>query len=320
MTTLEDLLSLEEGGPTLEKKSQYVKVGSGQNSSKGAIQVVTEEMGEGSLRERFGFVPKSILRFDRNAEMLKALGDTSSVRGQLRSAIGGGYASKLRYSMYNVDAAKFFLDYYMPPRASILDPFMGRGSRSLAAYLLGMSYTGFDTCSETIGVNRQLLARHSGKEELPEGWAFHHSDGTELEPYRGHGQIFDGVFSCPPYYSTEKYSGEEGDLSHLKVLDFDNRIRALFRNLYPLVKSSGRLRPELYPVIFTVGTYRQGEGGLKDMDYLFQSAAFEAGFILHDKVITENIPPGAGYTFRRNFGSGYVCKAHETTLVFLRRA
>lgn len=319
MTTIEDFLCLNEGGPTITPKSAYTKVGTGQNASAAAIAAVTEEMGDDKLRERFGLVAKSVLRFDRNREMMEALGDTSHVRGQLRSAIGGGYASKLRFSMYNLDAAKFFLDYYLPPKAHVLDPFMGRGTRALACHLLDMSYVGFDTCNDTVGVNRDLMASHMGTTELPAGWSLNHGDGVDLAPYAGQTDVFDGVFTCPPYYATEEYSGEAGDLSHMSVEAFDARIDALFVNLYRLIKPSGKLRPTLHPVVITVGTYRQGEKGLIDMDHRFQSSAYRAGFLLQDKVITENIPPSAGFTFRRNFGSGYVCKAHETTLVFVKR-
>ncbi len=318
-TSIDALLKLGEGGPTHQKKSLYVKVGTGQNSSREAIESVTEEMGEQAVRDRFGFIPTSILRFDRNKEMMEVLDDTSKVRGRLRSELGGGYASKLRFSMYNLDAAKFFLDYYMPPKAHVLDPFMGRGSRSTAAHLLDMGYVGFDTCRETIQVNRDLMAKHTGSSELPEGWQFHHGDGTALTPYEGQQDVFDGCFTCPPYYSTEEYSGEPGDLSHVSVAEFDKAIDRLFTHLHRLVKPSGKHRPDIHPVVITVGTFRRGELGLVDMDHQFQSSAAKAGFLLHDKVITHNIPPAAGFTFRRNFGSGFVCKAHETTLVFVKR-
>jgi hypothetical protein len=101
--------------------------------------------------------------------------------------------------------------------------------------------------------------------------------------------------------------------------EFDASIDRLFVHLYRLVKPSGKLRPNLYPVVLTVGTVRRGEQGLIDMDCRFQVSAAKAGFLLHDKVITQNVAPGAGFTFRRNFGGGFVCKSHETTLVWVKR-
>lgn len=318
--SIDDLLAVNEGGRSVGRKSLYEKAGTSTYSSADAIRAVEEEMGDDQIRDRFGFIPKSILRFDKNKEMLAAVDDTSNVRGFLRGdGKHAGYATNLRFSMYNVDAAKFFLDYYLPPKAKVLDPFMGRFTRALSSYILDMTYVGFDTCSDTVKLNRDQLISRFGLSDLPVGWELHHGDGVDLSPYLGQSDVFDGVFTCPPYYSTEQYSGGQGDLSHMKPDEFNNRVSVLFNNLYRLVKPSGKHRPDIHPVVITVGTFRQGSSGLLDMDYVFQSRAYDAGFILHDKVVTENIPPGAGFTFRRNFGLGFVCKAHETTLVFVKR-
>ena len=125
-------------------------------------------------------------------------------------------------------------------------------------------------------------------------------------------------FTCPPYYGIEKYSGGEGDLSHMSDLEFDQKIRIMFHNLKDMIKKSNYKEKCFHPLIFTVGTVRRGDGGLLDMDFLFQTCAKEAGFVLHDKLITVNNAPGAGFTFRRNWDFKFLCKTHETTLVFLR--
>jgi len=67
-----------------------------------------------------------------------------------------------------------------------------------------------------------------------------------------------------------------------------------------------------------VGSVRKGASGLIDMDYIFQNIALKCGFVLHDKLFTENITPGAGFTFRRNYCYSYVTKNFETTLIFLK--
>jgi len=71
-------------------------------------------------------------------------------------------------------------------------------------------------------------------------------------------------------------------------------------------------------MIVTVGSIRRGENGLIDMDCLFQNVASNMGFTLHDKLLTENISPGVGFTFRRNHKYSYVAKNYETTLVFVK--
>ena len=75
---------------------------------------------------------------------------------------------------------------------------------------------------------------------------------------------------------------------------------------------------EFYPVIFTVGSLRKGQKGILDMDFIFQKLAMTAGFVLHDKLFTENLTPAAGFTFRRNYGYKFLTKNYETTLVFMK--
>ena len=320
-----DFLDFLDGDAKFSR-SHYVRAGGADVKFTGAVLRAREELGEmddeseGMHRrftDRFGFIPTSVLRMDKHPDHMALINDDADRKG-LREAKFSGYATKLKLSIYNPTQARLLLDYYMPPQAHVLDPFMGRGTRPVMTYDLGMTYTGFDTCSETIQRNRDLLTRANGG-VFPEGFTLHHGDGTALAPYAGQENVFDGVFSCPPYYDTEVYSGEDGDLSHMSDADFDDHIRAMFRHLHRLVKPSGRYRPDIHPVVMTVGTARRGEGGLIDMDFVFQTFAKEAGFVLQDKIIHELRPPGKGFTFRRNWASGYVTKGHETTLVWVKR-
>jgi hypothetical protein len=276
--------------------------------------VAYEELQDTRFKDRFGGVPLSVMDFDKDPSLLAKSGFDSDrdIRKHVLSSDKSGYAQKLLFSTYNPTQARLFLDYYMPKGAHVLDPFMGRGVRMTMALDLGMSYTGFDVCPKTVDLNRSLLKPGQTAN-------LHLADGTMLTPFDGKTDVFDGVFTCPPYYEIEKYSGEPGDLSYLSESEFNSRMQILFHSLYRLVRPSGRQRPDIHPVVMTVGSVRRGEKGLVDMDYVFQGMAREAGFVLHDKVITKNRTPGAGFTFRRNWGLGFATKAHETTLVFLKR-
>lgn len=313
-------------GKSKFSRSHYVRVNGAEAKFTEAVLRAREELGElddeseGMKRrftDRFGMIPTSVLRMEKHPDHMALINDDSE-RKKLREAKHLGYASNLKLSIYNPTQARLLLDYYMPPQARVLDPFMGRGTRSVMSYDLGMTYEGFDTCTETIALNRALLER-ANDGAFPEGFVLHHGDGTALAPYDGQENVFDGVFTCPPYYNTEVYGGEEGDLSHMSDSDFDDRIRVMFHHLYRLVKPSGKFRPDLHPVVMTVGTARRAEDGLIDMDFVFQTFAKEAGFLLQDKIIHELRPPGKGFTFRRNWASGYVTKGHETTLVWVKR-
>ena len=178
---------------------------------------------------------------------------------------------------------------------------------------LGRNYYGIDSCSQTVEQNSIKIKEKQFKEK----WDIQVGDGTQPQAIYPDKE-FDAVFTCPPYYGIEKYSGGEGDLSHMTDLEFNEKIRIMFQNLKGMIKTSNYKEKKFHPLIFTVGTVRRGDGGLLDMDSLFQNMAREAGFTLHDKLITVNNAPGAGFTFRRNWDYKFLCKTHETTLVFLR--
>jgi DNA modification methylase len=269
------------------------------------------------FKRTFGEVPKSIMKFKKDKFLMDLIGNDDSELGKVEGDAkprGGGYAKELRYSIYNPLQAKFIIEYYTEPGYLILDPFMGRGTRPVVSLYTGRDYYGYDTSSKTIELNTKLI-----KENLDTKDRFCklvHGDGTKLEHHPD--EMFDAVFSCPPYYWVEQYSGEEGDLSKINRMDFDNRIEEMFQQLHRIVKTSNYQERKFHPVIFTVGTLRSNTNGLLDMDYNFQTAAKKAGFVLYDKLFTENNSPGAGFTFRRNYHYGFLTKNYETTLIFMK--
>jgi len=270
-----------------------------------------------NFKECFGGIPKSIMRFGKDAHLMKLIGEEETDLGTIDGdahARGGGYAKNLRYSIYNPVQAKMILEYYTEPGYLVLDPFMGRGTRPVMTVYTGRNYYGYDTSKKTVEHNREMVEKN-----FPNTQAFCkmvHGDGTNLGSHED--EFFDAVFSCPPYYGIERYSGEEGDLSHMKVEEFDAQIERMFVDLYRIIKTSSYSEKRFHPVIFTVGTIRSSANGVLDMDYRFQQAAYRAGFVLYDKLLTENLSPGAGFTFRRNYQYSFLTKVHETTLVFMK--
>jgi len=270
-----------------------------------------------NFKERFGTIPKSIMKFKKSKELMELIDyDDSNLRkvegeAEIR---GHGYAKKLGYSIYNPDQAHFIIDYYTKLNDLILDPFMGRATRLATSLYLNRQYVGFDINKETCQLNQRLAFK---KFPGNDNYQINHGDGIELDIY-SQKEFIDAVFTCPPYYWAEKYGGEPEDLSHMSFQNFNKRILRLFERLYELVKFSSYKTMEFHPVIFTVGSVRSGEYGLIDMDRIFQSLAIKTGFVLHDKLFTENISPGAGFTFRRNYLYRFVSKNFETTLVFMK--
>tara|TARA_Y100000034_G_C6841403_1_gene380751 strand:+ start:211 stop:1119 length:909 start_codon:yes stop_codon:yes gene_type:complete len=275
-----------------------------------------------NFKERFGGIPKSIMKFKKSKKLMNLIEYDNSELGKVEGAAkarGGGYAKKLRYSIYNPDQAYFILDYYTRPGDVVLDPFMGRGTRPIITLHLDRKYIGYDTSKKTVELNQGLIERKMN--DKVDNAKLIHGDGTSAESYKdfiNRDLKVDAVFTCPPYYNIEKYSGEDGDLSQLKHNEFDDRINEMFSNLYKVIKTSSYKDVEFYPVIITVGSLRKGNKGIIDMDRVFQNIAIDNGFVLHDKMFTENLTPGAGFTFRRNYGYRFLTKNHETTLIFMK--
>ena len=285
------------------------------NDLTGKSKEALDSVGDFNFKDRWGQIPKSIMKFKKTKELMELIDWDSSELGQVEGEAlqrGHGYAKNLRYSIYNPDQAFFILDYYTKENDLILDPFMGRATRPLVTRLLNRRYIGFDTSRKTFELNTRLLT-----EKFPDfsKWVLYHGDGTELKNMN---EQVDAVFSCPPYLNIEKYSGEEGDLSVYSESEFWFKIEKMFDKLYTIIKTSNYEKREFYPVIFTVGSIRKGMHGLIDMDRIFQNIALKTGFVLHDKLLTENNTPGAGFTFRRNYAYKFLTKNYETTLVFIK--
>jgi len=273
--------------------------------------------------EHFGEIPKSVMKFQNSKhEQLKKLetviskvDEDEEIKTEQSTIMFG--TTPIRISRYHTSQALFLIDYYTKPDYRILDPCCGRGTRSITSLFLGRKYVGFDVCPKTIGLNREVIDKHF--KESKDDATFYNSDGCEMTPFSDQKDVFDTVFTSPPYVGTEKHSGEDGDLSYMKIEDFEESIKKMFQNLYRLIKPSDFKDKVLHPVIFTIGSRRFREDGLYDMDYHFQRIARECGFRLWDKVINENISPSVAIGFNNRYNRGYVSKTHETTLIWVKK-
>jgi len=272
--------------------------------------------------EHFGEIPKSVIKFqqskheqlDKLEKIITKIDEDEEIRPK-HSSIWFG-TNPLRISRYHTSQALFLIDYYTRPNYRILDPCCGRGTRSVTSLFLGRKYVGFDVCPKTVDLNRTVIDQHF--RETKQNADFYNDDGCEMHPFIGQKDVFDAVFTSPPYLGTERHSGADGDLSYMDIEQFESSIKKMFANLFRLVKPSDFKQKTLHPVIFTVGSRRFGENGLYDMDYHFQRIAQDAGFRLWDKVINENSSPAVATGFNDKYNRGYVAKVHETTLIWCK--
>ena len=160
------------------------------------FQLSQQEEEEIFFKQYFGGIPTSVMKFDKDKDLMEFIDDTDDVgivNGGAATARGGGYAKNMRYSIYNPTQAQFILKYYTEEGWDILDPFAGRGTRSLMSLKLGRNYYGIDSCSQTVAQNIIKIEQNKFKNE----WEIKLGDGTKAnEVYPD--KVFDAIFTFPP--------------------------------------------------------------------------------------------------------------------------
>lgn len=114
-------------------------------------------------------------------------------------------------SMFNPVVCEVVYKWFTVDNSMILDPFAGGVVRGAVASMLGHSYIGYDLSVEQVNVNRDKFQSLQQRFDI-KGDAMWLVNDAELIEYN---EVFDLVFSCPPFYNLEKYSDNPADLSNL---------------------------------------------------------------------------------------------------------
>lgn len=274
------------------------------------------------MKERWG-VPHSIMNFKKANVELQNVCDLVSKDPELEwdKRSEGIFFGTSRIPVYGMaaDHAEFLVTYYTPEDGLILDNFMGRGTNVLASLWHGRRVIGYDVHKPNVDKIEEVIKERF--KDVDGRYQLFHSDGAALEELKDKSEYLDGVISDPPYVTydaAEVYSTDDRDLSHMNNEMFMEKIRQNFKELHRLIKTSSFEDKIFYPVIFKVGSGRQGKNGIIDMDADFQSAAKEAGFVLWDKVFNQLKTPFGSTNWERNYINKYVQKNYEVNLVFCK--
>lgn len=173
----------------------------------------------------------------------KSIVKEDGVTGVRAQAVGQGTPYKDKFSVFPGVLAEFvYLRGLNGPPARILDPSTGGPVRGAVAAIMGYELHGIDKSAAQIAEN---IARCA---DLPLKPHYYVGDGTRAGDYvEG---PFDLLFTCPPYWNKEIYSGCEGDLSACKTYDeYLDRMEEMARNARPLMKSGA-------PVYLVLGHIR----------------------------------------------------------------
>jgi hypothetical protein len=234
--------------------------------------------------------------------------EEDGVTGVRAQAVGSGTPYSEKFSIFpGVLMEWACLRYLGGPPARIIDPCAGGAVRGAVATIMGYEYHGIDISAEQIAENEERC------EDLPHKPLYYVGDGTKLGDYVG-GE-FDFLFTCPPYYKKELYSGCAGDLSACETYDdFLEKMGEMARAAMPLMKSGAF-------VCLVLGHVRD-QSGKPPSRYLYLPAhiaeCFEdAGFQVHQEIIIRG-PDGSAAA---NAGAlwtpyKYLVPVHQTMLVF----
>lgn len=196
--------------------------------------------------------------------------------------------------------------WFCVPESKILDPFAGGSVRGLVASVLGHDYTGIDLRPEQVEANYKQAKELDLNAKWIAGDSERVLDSASLD-------IYDFLFSCPPYAYLEKYSDDPDDLSNMSYEDFLLK----YRNI--ISKSVDRLKDDSF-ACFVVGDIRDKQDGTYKNFVSDTIAAFQdAGMKLYNEMILINSIGSMAIRLKKQFNGSRKCgKIHQNVLVFYK--
>lgn len=272
-----------------------------------------------NVKERWGEIPKSIMKFKQVNDDLRKIVNLVNHDEDIRHEKGNVRFGEtpIRLHSMNPEQALFALDYYTEPGDLIADMFQGRSTTAITSLYLQRRFVGWDINPESFIKTQEVIRNHTDASE--EDWEMYQGDGCEMKELQDAEEVFDGVFTSPPYYGkAEAYTDDSRDLCNMDVDEFNSRIDILFGNLTRLIKRSNYKEKIIKPIIMVIGAQRFGDDGIIDMDYHFQDIAKKHGLKLWDKQYIEINSPHIWTSLGRNAQMKFVQKMHESQLVWVK--
>lgn len=239
----------------------------------------------------------------RDNKMLKHLKENAS-------KVNGGAENTLsEVSIFDPVLCETMYTWFCMPHGSVLDPFAGGSVRGIVASYKHMKYTGFDIRPEQVEANEKQKVICDGNEYAPQ-WIC--KDSSKMGEVLG-GEMYDFVFSCPPYADLEKYSDIDGDISNMDYPQFLETYRAIIKAAVSHLKDNRF-------AVFVVGEVRNKKTGEYYNFVPDTIKAFEdAGLKYYNEIILLNVAGGKAYTAGHDAKkSRKIAKVHQNILAFVK--
>jgi DNA modification methylase len=211
-------------------------------------------------------------------------------------------------SIFDATLCEKMYEWFIPKNGKILDPFAGGSVRGIVATEMGFEYTGIDLSKEQITANKTQSKKPN--------WIIGDSEKI-LETIDD--EMYDFIFTCPPYYDLEIYSDDVNDISNMSVEEFDKKYYSI------LNKSAKKLKNNRFFVVVVsevreqsiTGSYKIGK--YKGLVWKTIEACENAGLHFYNDMILFNSQHTASRIVDTYFNRNRkIASVHQNILVFVK--
>jgi DNA modification methylase len=253
----------------------------------------------GTVKEKYGFLPTSVWEINNEQSLLDLTNDPYK-----RSEYSSGAGGKKLLSEFSPNVAKRIIKYWSEKGDLIFDPFAGKGTRALMAKSLGRKYIGYDISKKFVDyanrrINRNVLIKKEIQCEIRLG------DSRKIDLKDN---SIDFIYSCPPYWDSEKYEKCEGQMSEMGWNEFIKAYSDIIKQCYRVLKDQKFC-------VFIIADFRK-YGKFIDLHTITIDLFKKAGFQLWDIVINKLRSMAILGVGSKAEPHKYNVKIHEYILVF----
>jgi DNA modification methylase len=315
---VEKVLSLEKKKPGTREKIKKGKL-----TILEAARAVDKKFSPRPLHEQFVAPPFSVLDakqgyWQKRKKEWRTLGVNKGHNEQRNgnSQPDTNNASFAGTSVFDPVLAECIYKWFAPKRGHVLDPFAGEATKGIVAAWLEYEYTGLDLRKNQVSSNNRqaaLVARKFrklyGKEMQRPNWI--QADSTALADKLPRDQMYDLIFTSPPYFDREIYSTSKKDVSTSESYEnFMTEYAKIFQ------QAVARLRPNRFLVV-KVANMRDKEGFFRNFVGDNVSCFQRLGLRFYDDLVLATPIGSAPIRVRAQF-SNYrkMVSTHQNVLCF----
>ena len=258
-----------------------------------------------SYKEVLDFVPRSVWDINSRTKDIKTIFEDDLDKHECkRTKDGIAVSIKQKYSVFNPILGMNILKIWSNVGDKVIDPFSGR-DRAIISNYMDRHYTGFEISPKTYNLVNNKIQKWKHLNSNYKIKLFN-SDGTKLIEVKEN--EFDFCFSCPPYWTVEKYESVEGQISDIKTeSEWRQSINRLASNLSKVLKSNK------YAAFVIADMRKDGKMIPLHSHYIeeFNLVGWELKDIIINKINPMNCSGINGYLKNR-----LMWKTHEYILIF----